>query len=193
MQGPIAQLGSEHVSPANGVSRRIHWRLAKKPTESWCCVTWSCVCTTQRVTSLTNNMAKVQQQQEPVAIVGFACRLPGGNNSPSKLWEFLERGDIASREVPESRFNFKTHYDGSRKPGTMRPPGGMFMGDVDPADFDASFFEISGADAVAMDPNQRQMLEVVYEGLENAGMTLDSLNGASVACFVGSFATGAFG
>ncbi|RYP24614.1 hypothetical protein DL765_000440 [Monosporascus sp. GIB2] len=130
-------------------------------------------------------------QQEPVAIIGYACRLPGGNSSPEKLWEFLERGGVASSKVPQTRFNFDSHYDGSRKPGTMRPPGGMFLEDMDPADFDAAFFEISGAEAISMDPNQRQMLEVVFEGLENAGLTLERLNGASVACFVASFATGA--
>ncbi|PLB47777.1 polyketide synthase 2 [Aspergillus steynii IBT 23096] len=130
-----------------------------------------------------------RQAQEPIAIVGLACRLPGGINNTNQLWEFLEKGDIASREVPDSRFTCETHYDGSLKPGTMRPPGGMFLRDVDPADFDASFFEISGADAVSMDPNQRQMMEVVYEGLENSGLTLERLDGASVACFVASFAT----
>lgn len=132
----------------------------------------------------------MQHQQEPIAIIGFACRLPGGNSSPEKLWEFLGRGGIATREVPKSRFNFDGHYDGSHKPGTMRPPGGMFLQDVDPTDFDASFFEISGSDAVAMDPNQRQMLEVVFESLENSGLTLESISGANIACFVGSFATG---
>ena len=66
----------------------------------------------------------------------------------------------------------------------------MFLGDVDLADFDAAFFEISGTEAVAMDPNQRQMLEVVYEGLENAGITLEKLDGAPVACFVGSYSSG---
>ncbi|KAL5327873.1 hypothetical protein ACEPPN_005579 [Leptodophora sp. 'Broadleaf-Isolate-01'] len=71
----------------------------------------------------------------------------------------------------------------------MRPLGGMFLEDIDPADFDTSFFEISRAEAISMDPNQRQMLEVVYEGLENAGITLENLNGASVGCFVGSFAS----
>ncbi|KAI1122100.1 hypothetical protein F5Y10DRAFT_287542 [Nemania abortiva] len=131
----------------------------------------------------------MQRQQEPVAIVGFACRLPGVNNSPERLWEFLERGGVASNQVPKSRFNFESHYDSSHKPGTMRPPGGMFLENIDLADFDASFFEISGADAVAMDPNQRQMLEVVFEGLENSGLTLERLSGAPVACFVGSFAT----
>lgn len=128
-------------------------------------------------------------QQEPVAIVGFACRLPGGNHSPSKLWEFLEQGKVASNEVPPSRFNIKGHWDGSHKPGTMRPPGGMFLDDIDLADFDASFFEISGTEAVAMDPNQRQMLEVVYEGLENAGIPLEKLSGRPVACFVGAYSS----
>ncbi|TGO19734.1 hypothetical protein BPAE_0334g00010 [Botrytis paeoniae] len=134
-------------------------------------------------------MTETHFQQEPVAIVGFACRLPGGNHSPQKLWDFLERGEIASNKVPQTRFNIDAHYDGSHKPGTMRPKGGMFIGDVDLADFDAGFFEISGTEAIAMDPNQRQMLEVVFEGLENAGISLEKLDGAPVACFVGSYAS----
>ncbi|KAK3328393.1 hypothetical protein B0T19DRAFT_357739 [Cercophora scortea] len=135
-------------------------------------------------------MAKAQFHQEPMAIVGFACRLPGGNNSPHKLWTFLEKGGIAPNTVPKSRFNFSGHWDGSHKPGTMRPAGGMFLSDdIDLARFDAGFFEVSGADATAMDPNQRQMLEVVYEGLENAGITLEQLDGKPVACFVGSYST----
>ncbi|KAI9148345.1 putative polyketide synthase protein [Paramyrothecium foliicola] len=127
--------------------------------------------------------------QEPVAIVGIACRLPGGNTNPQKLWDFLERGGIASNEVPKSRFNIAGHWDGSHKPRTMRPLGGMFLEDIDPAEFDAGFFEISRADAISMDPNQRQMLEVVYEALENAGIPLESLDNAPVGCFVGSFAS----
>ncbi|KAK0635463.1 hypothetical protein B0T17DRAFT_485578 [Bombardia bombarda] len=134
-------------------------------------------------------MASPQLSQEPVAIIGFACRLPGGNTNPHKLWEFLERGGIASNKVPKSRFNIDGHYDGSHKPRTMRPLGGMFLEDTDPADFDASFFEISRGEAISMDPNQRQMLEVVFEGLENAGITLESLDGAPVGCFVGSYAS----
>ena len=128
------------------------------------------------------------RQQDPIAIVGFACRLPGGNNSPQKLWDFLERGDVASSAVPKTRFNFKNHYDGSHKPKTMCQAGGMFLGDVDLADFDAGFFEIGGAEAAAMDPNQRQMLEVVFEGLENAGIPLEKIDNRSVGCFVSSYA-----
>lgn len=50
-------------------------------------------------------MTKSQFQQEPVAVVGFGCRLPGGNHSPQKLWNFLAEGGVASNKVPESRFN----------------------------------------------------------------------------------------
>lgn len=128
-------------------------------------------------------------KQEPIAIIGFACRFPGGNNSPTRLWEFLERGSIASRVVPSTRFNYKGHFDGSYKPKTMRQPGGMFLGDVDLADFDAGFFEVGRAEALSMDPNQKQMLEVVYEGLENAGLTLEKLDNQPVGCFVGSFSS----
>ncbi|GAW26927.1 putative polyketide synthase [Rosellinia necatrix] len=126
-------------------------------------------------------------QQEPVAIVGFGCRLPGGNSSPQKLWDFLERGDVAPRDVPGNRFRLDGHYDGSLKPRTMRQPGGMFLENTDLADFDARFFEVSGSEATAMDPNQRQMLEVVFESLENAGIRLADLNDQSVGCFVGSY------
>lgn len=136
-------------------------------------------------------MTKAQFQQEPVAVIGFACRLPGGNNTPQKLWNFLEDGRLAPNTVPKSRFNIDGHYDGSLKPGTMRPKGGMFLADdIDLAHFDAEFFGFSGADAVATDPNQRQMLEIVYEGLENAGITLEDVDGAPIACYIGSYATG---
>ncbi|KAJ5101357.1 hypothetical protein NUU61_003579 [Penicillium alfredii] len=135
-------------------------------------------------------MGSTQFQQEPMAVVGLACRLPGGNHSPTELWDFLERGGVASNQVPKTRFNIKGHYDGSHKPGTMRPKGGMFVDDVDLADFDASFFEIGGVEAIAMDPNQRQMLEVVFEGLENAGIPLEKVDGTPAACFVGSYASG---
>lgn len=127
--------------------------------------------------------------QEPVAIVGLACRLPGHSNTPHALWKFLERGGVAENDPPSTRFSLKGHYDGSTKAGIMRPPGGMFI-DADPADFDAPFFGISKVDAIAMDPQQHQMLEVVYEGLENAGITLQDLDGAPYACLVGSYAVG---
>ncbi|MCJ1449246.1 MAG: hypothetical protein MMC23_009766 [Stictis urceolatum] len=133
-------------------------------------------------------MGSTRYHQEPVAIVGFAGRLPGGNNNPQELWEFLQQGSIAANTVPRNRFHVDSYHDGSCKPGTMRSPGGMFI-DADLDRFDASFFETSRTEAIAMDPNQRQMLEVVYEALENAGIPLERLSGTSTACYVGSFAT----
>ncbi|KAL7787165.1 beta-ketoacyl synthase domain-containing protein [Trichoderma ceciliae] len=133
-------------------------------------------------------MAKSEQYtQEPIAIIGFACRLPGGNYSPHQLWDFLERGEIAWNGVPPTRFNLAGHYDGSMKPKTMRQPGGMFLKDIDLADFDAGFFEVGTGEATAMDPNQRQILEVVYEGLENAGIPMEKLDNQLVGCYVGSY------
>ncbi|KAI1799346.1 hypothetical protein F4811DRAFT_557890 [Daldinia bambusicola] len=126
--------------------------------------------------------------QEPMAIVGFGCRLPGGNTSPQNLWDFLERADIASRAVPRSRFNLEGHYDGSLKSKTLRQPGGMFLENNDLAGFDARFFEVGGNEAAAMDPNQRQLLEVVFESFENAGMTLHDVDNQPVGCFVASYA-----
>ena len=135
---------------------------------------------------------KQQYVQEPVAVVGMACRLPGDSNSPAALWNFLERGGSADNEAPESRFNLGKHHDGSKKPKTMRSPGGMFLEKINPRVFDAQFFGISRTDAIAMDPQQRQLLEVVYESIENAGLRMDDLDGAPFGCFVGSYAVGAW-
>lgn len=133
---------------------------------------------------------KQQYVQEPVAVVGMACRLPGNSNSPAALWDFLERGGSADNEAPESRFNLQKHHDGSKKPKTMRSPGGMFLEKINPRVFDAQFFGISRTDAIAMDPQQRQLLEVVYECLENAGIRMEEVDGARYGCFVGSYAVG---
>jgi 3-oxoacyl-(acyl-carrier-protein) synthase len=126
--------------------------------------------------------------QEPIAVVGLACRLPDACNSPTALWKFLENGRIAINTPPQTRFDIKTHYDGSLKNTSMASPGGMFLQDVDPKDIDAQFFKLSRLEALSMDPQHRQLLEVVYEGLENAGITLEKLYGQPIGCFVGSFA-----
>ncbi|KAK5992001.1 Highly reducing polyketide synthase [Cladobotryum mycophilum] len=131
---------------------------------------------------------KLGSVQTPIAVVGMACRLPGQSRTPKSLWDFIERGGIAANTPPESRFNLEGHYDGSKKPHTMRSPGGMFLEYIDPHDFDAQFFNIPTVDAVAMDPQQRQLLEVVYECLENSGVPLEVISGSKTGCFVGSYA-----
>ncbi|KAI9658404.1 MAG: Type I Iterative PKS [Bathelium mastoideum] len=127
--------------------------------------------------------------QKPVAIIGISCRLPGYVQCPQDLWNLLDQGVVAENHPPASRFTLDGHYNGSRKPRTMRSPGGMFLESVDPRDIDASFFGLSAVEAAAMDPQQRQMLEVVYEALESAGIDLARLDGQAFGCFVGSFAS----
>lgn len=127
--------------------------------------------------------------QTPIAVVGLACRLPGSCNSPSQFWDFLLNEGVASTDVPDSRFHLPGHYDKTLRTFTMRSPGGMFI-DSDPKDLDAGFFGLSHVDAISMDPQQRQLLEVVYEGLENSGLTLEYLKSKPFGCFVGSYASG---
>ncbi|KAK1579370.1 reducing type I polyketide synthase [Colletotrichum navitas] len=128
----------------------------------------------------------VQRSQVPVAVVGMACRLPGHSNSPTLLWDFLQRGGIAKNEPPATRFSLSGHHDEHRRPRTMKSPGGMFMEDVDPEVFDGQFFNISRVDCIAMDPQQRILLEVAYECLENAGIPLEAISGKQVGCLVGT-------
>ncbi|KAF2967866.1 hypothetical protein GQX73_g5699 [Xylaria multiplex] len=126
------------------------------------------------------------RSQVPIAVVGMGCRLPGHSNSPTGLWSFLKKGGVAINEPPSSRFSLTGHYDASGKPRTMESPGGMFLEDVDPAVFDGQFFQCSRADCIAMDPQQRQLLEVTYECLENAGVTLEEVSGTKTGVIVGT-------
>ena len=127
--------------------------------------------------------------QEPIAVVSMACRLPDECHTPHAFWKFLEQGKVAINTPPGTRFSLHTHYDGSLKPQTMGSPGGMFLQGIDLRDMDAQFFRLSGLEVSSMDPQQRQLLEVVYEGLENGGITLNQLDGAPVGCFVSSYAS----
>ena len=132
----------------------------------------------------------ISRCQVPIAVVGMACRLPGHCNSPQALWDFLVQQGIAKNEPPASRFSLSGLFDKHRRPATMKSPGGMFMEDFDPELFDGQFFNISKVDCVAMDPQQRQLLEITYECLENAGMTLETVEGKTIGCLVGANAVG---
>ncbi|KAG7100701.1 Highly reducing polyketide synthase apmlA like protein [Verticillium longisporum] len=123
--------------------------------------------------------------QPPIAVVGMGCRLPGNSNSPQALWQFISNGSVADNVPPTSRFRYATHYDGSGRAGTTPSPGAMFLGDeVDIAAFDAAFFNTSHHEAGSIDPQQRQLLEVIYECLENSGETLERIRGPNVGCLV---------
>ncbi|KAH8691225.1 hypothetical protein BGW36DRAFT_438769 [Talaromyces proteolyticus] len=129
-------------------------------------------------------MASNNYPQEPVAIIGMACRLPGGVTDVDKLWDLLEKGRTTWSQVPDSRFRESSFFHpDSKRNGTFHTQGGHFLTN-DISCFDASFFNISPAEAKAMDPQLRLLLEVTYEALESSGIPLDQLRGTDTAAYV---------
>lgn len=123
----------------------------------------------------------------PIAIIGMSCRFPGGISSPENLWNILEEGRCTWSDVPPDRFNWKAYYnEDPEMNGTTHHRGGHYLhGDV--AAFDARFFGVSAADAIAIDPQQRLQLETTYEALESAGIPLDSIRGSRTSVFMATF------
>lgn len=115
---------------------------------------------------------------EPIAIVGIGCRFPGAGN-PDAFWELLERGVDAIGRVPDERFS----RWGRGNSGTARAGLGGFIESVGGLDLD--FFGISEHEAAKIDPQQRLILEVAWEALEDAGIDPCSLAGSPTGVFVG--------
>ena len=124
------------------------------------------------------------QMEEPIAIIGMSCRLPGDVNSPDELWDFLERGGDGIIDVPEERWDAHSLYDPD--PDARGKSYCRHGGFVTPIDlFDASFFGISPREARALDPAQRLMLETSWEAFERAGYSMDELRGSQTGVFIG--------
>nr|A0A482N9V7.1 RecName: Full=Hybrid PKS-NRPS synthetase iccA; Short=PKS-NRPS iccA; AltName: Full=Ilicicolin H biosynthesis cluster protein A [Talaromyces variabilis]QBQ83704.1 polyketide synthase-nonribosomal peptide synthetase [Talaromyces variabilis] len=134
-----------------------------------------------------NNQTKPQLPEEPVAIVGSSCRFPGSSNSPSKLWDLLRQPRDVLKEFDPDRLNLKRFYhpDGDTH-GSTDVTNKSYLLEEDSRLFDASFFTINPAEAAGMDPQQRILLETVYEAFESAGMTLEQLRGSLTAVHVGT-------
>lgn len=125
-----------------------------------------------------------QNFPEPIAIIGMACRLPGGNNSPEEFWEFLLNKGCGIREVPEDRFSVDRFYDENPDGiGTSASRWAGFLDDI--RDFDAQFFGISPREADAMDPQQRLMLLTAYEALQDTMRPVGMYSENKTGLFVG--------
>src|SRR5688572_30750299 len=128
--------------------------------------------------------ASERSKREPIAIVGLACRFPGGADTPERFWDILHRGADVIAEVPADRWDINALYDPDPDaPGKMASRWGGFLQDI--AGFDPDFFNISPREAASMDPQQRLLLEVAWEALEHAGIAADSLAGSRTGVFVG--------
>ncbi|ART72979.1 polyketide synthase [Mycobacterium dioxanotrophicus] len=120
---------------------------------------------------------------EPIAIVAVSCRFPGAPN-PEAFWDLLSGGVDAIREIPEDRFDIDEFYDPD--PETAGKTYTRFGGFLDGIDgFDPEFFGISPREAVWIEPQQRLMLETVWEGLERAGYSPAALRGSRTGIFAG--------
>ncbi|MGE3909405.1 MAG: type I polyketide synthase [Chloroflexota bacterium] len=125
-----------------------------------------------------------RERTEPIAVVGIGCRFPGGANSPDAFWKLLCSGTDAIQTVPADRWDIEAYYDPDpNTPGTMPTRYGGFIRDVDK--FDPHFFGISPREAASMDPQQRIVLEVAWEALEDASQPPDGLAGTKTGVFIG--------
>ncbi|OBB89675.1 type I polyketide synthase [Mycobacterium sp. 852002-40037_SCH5390672] len=120
----------------------------------------------------------------PVAVIGMACRLPGGIDSPQRLWEALLRGDDFVGEIPADRWDADLFYDPEPGvPGRSVTRWGAFLDDV--GGFDCDFFGMTEREATAIDPQHRLLLETSWDAVEHAGLDPASLVQSQTGVFVG--------
>ena len=127
--------------------------------------------------------AATMRTDEPIAIISVSCNFPGAPN-PEAFWELLSGGVSAISEVPEDRFDIDEFYDPDPDaPGKIYSRYGGYIDGID--GFDPEFFGVSPREALWIDPQQRLVLETVWEGLERAGYSPASLRGSRTGVFVG--------
>ncbi|GGU97460.1 type I polyketide synthase [Streptomyces albospinus] len=127
---------------------------------------------------------KAASPDRAIAVVGAACRLPGGINDLDALWAALEGGRDAVGEVPADRFESRRFTDTSMpRTGKSYTAAGGFLEDI--AGFDAAYFGIAPKEAAQMDPQHRLLMELAVEALDDAGIAAERLTGSDTAVYVG--------
>ncbi|KIX02947.1 uncharacterized protein Z518_06497 [Rhinocladiella mackenziei CBS 650.93] len=119
-----------------------------------------------------------------IAVIGLACRFPGGASNTQNFWDLLYQQKATYADFPRSRDNASTFYQEGDKINATGSQKGHFL-QQDVSAFDAPFFGITGQEAKAMHPTARLLLEVTYEAFENAGLAIEQLAGSNTSCYVG--------
>lgn len=134
--------------------------------------------------ALTAALPALDLPEDSIAIIGMACRFPGGADTPERYWENLRNGIDAISEAPRSRWDLDEFYDANPDAaGKMYSRWGGFLSNID--QFDPGFFGIAPREAHGMDPQQRMLLEVSWEALERAGLPAAQLAGTETGVFLG--------
>ena len=120
---------------------------------------------------------------EPIAIIGMGMRLPGGVESSDSFWDLMVNKSNGRCRVPKDRYNVDAFYSASFKSGTVRSKYGYFLKDTNLKHLDTSMFSMSLSEVERLDPQQRMLLEVVWECFESAGET--EWRGKEIGCYVG--------
>ncbi|KAF3899508.1 Beta-ketoacyl synthase [Trichophyton interdigitale] len=137
------------------------------------------VCTDSPVTAYST-----EDQYKDVAVIGMACRVPGGIQDPESLWQALLEQMVACGDIPVHRWEpYHKRDPRNKKILGQTTSRGYFVDNIE--DFDYQFFGVSPMEVEQMDPQQRISLEVAWEALEHAGIPSKSLSGSDTAVYWG--------
>lgn len=123
------------------------------------------------------------KNNQAIAIVGVALRLPGNVNSMQDYWQLLLNNIDAIEDIPNNRFNVDEFYSDKNDIGKINIKQGGYLKDIDL--FDGNYFDISRVELESLDPQQRLLLELAVEALENAGININALNNTATGVFTG--------